>query len=143
MVKRKKQLPKLGKRTVKNQFEYDCYQTLKGIIPKRSLISYETEKIPYTIYHEYLPDIVIEHHNGSKIYVECKGGGRAFSSEVQRKMKEVRDQNKIDLRIIFYSDFKVGQKRKDGTFSRASDWAKKHNFKYYIGKEVPKDWLKE
>ena len=91
--------------------------------------------------HEYLPDIVIEQQDGTKIYVECKGGGRAFSHDVQRKMREVRNQNNIDLRIIFFSDFKVGQKKKDGTFSKASDWAVKNRFKFHIGKNIPKDWL--
>lgn len=58
-------------------------------------------------------------------------------------MKAVKEQNPdLDLRIIFYSDGKIGPKRKDGSFRRQSDWAKANGFPFAI-RNVPKDWFDE
>ena len=58
-------------------------------------------------------------------------------------MIAVKEQHPdIDLRILFYSDGKVGSKRKDGSFLKQSDWATKHGFKYAI-RTVPEEWFNE
>ena len=100
---------------------------------------YELETIPYTIEFSYLPDFVIEKNDGTKVYIEAKGLGRAFDALSRRKMEEVKRQNpEKDVRIVFMSDrpFRKGGKM------RPSDWAKKHNYLFSIGK-VPKEWLND
>lgn len=47
-----------------------------------------------------------------------------------------------DIRIVFYSDGKIGKTRKNGTFMRQSDWAVKYGFKFAI-KHVPIEWIDE
>lgn len=101
------------------------------------------DKFNYTSYHTYLPDFKIVTKNGKTIFIETKGNGRSFDHTVRNKMINVRDQNpEIDLRIVFYSDGKIGPKRKDGSYLKQSDWATKHNFIFAI-KDVPLEWLNE
>lgn len=58
-------------------------------------------------------------------------------------MIAVRNQNPdIDLRIIFYKDGKIGNKRKDGTWLKQSDWAVRNKFKFSIG-QCPEEWMAE
>lgn len=136
-------LPKVGKRTLKNAFELEIYKGLKNLLHPKAKLEYETEKIPYTIEHVYEPDFPITRPDGTKLYIEAKGNGRAWTSQVQRKMLEVRRQNpELDIRIIFYSDGSMGQRRKNGSFKRQSDWATEHGFKFSIRK-IPKEWLDE
>jgi hypothetical protein len=46
----------------------------------------------------------------------------------------------LDIRIIFYSDGKIGPKRKDGSFRKQSDWARENNYIFAI-KHIPKEWF--
>lgn len=104
---------------------------------------YESERIRYTVTGTYLPDFVVRGRSGKTIYIETKGNGRSFDGPARRKLRAVKEQNpELDVRIVFYSDGKCGPKRKDGTFMRQSDWAKKYKFPYAI-KEIPESWLKE
>jgi len=105
--------------------------------------AYEDTKIDYTVSGTYLVDFRITTRSGKTIYIETKGNGRSFDHSVRRKMIAIKEQHpEIDLRIVFYSDGKIGPKRKDGTFQRQSDWAKKHGFKFAI-KNIPLDWMNE
>jgi hypothetical protein len=116
------------------------YQTILGNVKE---VEYETEKFNYTTSHTYLPDFKIKTKTGKIFYVEAKGNGRAFDPTVRTKMINVRDQNPdIDIRIVFYSDGKIGPKRKDGTCLKQSDWATKNNFKFAI-KHIPQEWFEE
>lgn len=138
--KKKKPLPKIGKRIVKNDFEYKTYLSLLGSVKS---IDYEGEKFGYRTDHTYLPDFKIETRKGKYIFIETKGNGRAFDQSVRVKMIAVKEQHPdIDLRILFYSDGKIGPKRKDGSFLKQSDWAKKHNFTFAI-RDIPEEWLNE
>lgn len=102
---------------------------------------YETEKLPYTTDGKYIPDFIIDTRSGKKIRVETKGNGRSFDGPSRRKLIAVKQQHPDkDIRIVFYTDGKIGPKRKDGTFMRQSDWAIKHGFRYAI-KEIPEEWL--
>lgn len=104
---------------------------------------YETEKLEYTVTGRYIPDFIITTKSANKIYVETKGNGRSFDGPSRRKLLAVKSQHpEIDIRIVFYSDGKIGPKRKDGTCLRQSDWAIKHGFQYAI-REIPDEWLAE
>jgi len=110
---------------------------------RKHLVEYETEKLDYSTRHTYLPDFKVTTRTGRVIFIEVKGNGRAFDHSVRTKMINVRDQHPdLDIRIVFYSDGKIGPKRKDGSFMKQSDWSKKNNFKFAI-REVPQEWLDE
>ena len=137
----KKAKLKIGKKVVKSDFEFQVYKALKNRLPRGATIEYETEKLKYVIEAEYTPDFVITFKDGTKLYVEAKGNGRQFDYSVQRKMRAVKDQHPDkDIRIVFYRDGKVGNKRKDGSFTKQSDWANKNGYKYSIS-EIPEDWF--
>lgn len=137
-------LPKIGKRTVKNPEEWKCYLHLKEILPNELRVEYETEQLPYTTQHNYCPDFPIVHRkDGTKLYIEYKGNGRAFDHSVRQKMIAVKEQYPdVDFCIVFHRDGKIGPKRKDGSFMKQSDWATKNGFKFCIGKEnIPLEWF--
>ncbi len=102
---------------------------------------YESEKLPYTVEGQYIPDFIVSKADGTKLYIETKGNGRSFDHATRRKMIAVKKQNpELDIRIVFYSDGKIGPKRKDGTHLKQSDWATKHGFEYAI-RDIPESWL--
>ena len=134
---------KIGKKTVKNPAEWDCYQHLKSVLPSGTLVEYETEKLAYTIAHQYIPDFPVKLVNGNKVYIEYKGNGRAFSPQVRQKMIAIKKQHPDrKFFIVFHSDGIIGKKRKDGTYPRQSEWAKKNGFDYCIGtSNIPEWWF--
>ncbi len=141
-MKKKKELKKIGKRTVKNDFEYTTYLRLLDLRP-RGAVEYESERLDYTTSHTYIPDFKVKTRTGKTIYIETKGNGRSFDGNVRAKLIAVKEQHpESDLRIIFYSDGKIGPKRKDGSFLRQSDWATKHGFMFSI-RELPEEWINE
>lgn len=92
---------------------------------------YESDKIPYTIQRNYIPDFKI-----GSIYIEAKG---RFTSADRTKMKLVKEQNPhLDIRLWFQRDNWLTSKKK----SRYSDWARKNGFKYHVGDTLPKKWFK-
>ncbi len=124
----------------RNKFEE---YTAKALNANKVSFSYEDTKIPYTVHGTYLVDFKLTTKSGKTIFIETKGNGRSFDHATRRKMIAVKEQHPdIDLRIVFYSDGKIGPKRKDGSFMRQSDWAKKHGFKYSI-KDIPLEWMNE
>lgn len=109
----------------------------------KNKVEYEQEKISYIINHTYLPDFKIITKTGKIIYIEAKGGGRAWTYEVRNKMLCVRDQNpSLDIRLVFYSDATFGNKRKDGSKKKQSQWAIENGFKFAI-KDIPIEWINE
>jgi hypothetical protein len=130
-------LPKIGRKIARSQFEFNIYKLLTGRLPKGADLGYETEKLSYTLHKDYVPDFVITKKDGSKIYVEAKGLGRAFDYDARSKMVAVRkDHPDLDIRIVFMSDrpFSKGGKM------RPSDWALKNGFPCSVN-EIPDDWL--
>jgi hypothetical protein len=124
----------------RNKFEQKIGDSLKS---KKAKFDYEATKIDYTVSGTYLVDFEMKTKTGKTIYIETKGNGRSFDHATRRKMIAVKQQHpELDVRIVFYSDGKIGPKRKDGTFMRQSDWAIKNGFKYAI-KEIPDEWLVE
>lgn len=124
----------------RNKFEES---TAKALNANGIPFSYEETKIPYTVSGTYLVDFEMTTKSGKTVYIETKGNGRSFDHTVRRKMIAVKEQHpEIDLRIVFYSDGKIGPKRKDGSYQRQSDWAIKHNFIYAI-RDIPESWWNE
>ena len=136
-ITRRKSLPKIGRRTVKNPAEYDCYKHLRDMGLDAE---YETESLPYTVEHSYTPDFPIA---GTNKFIEYKGNGRAFDNAVRQKMIAVKNQYpQYEFLIVFHTDGKIGPKRKNGTFLKQSDWATKNGFRFCIGRHnIPKEWF--
>ena len=136
---------KIDGRTVKNPSEAKCYKHLTDTLPKDLKVVYEDTYLDYIIKGKYNPDFRIAYKkgDGTKCFIEYKGNGRAFDQKVRQKMIAVKDQNPhVKIYIVFHSDGKIGPKRKDGTFLKQSDWAKKYDFEYCIGTEqIPKEWF--
>ena len=122
----------------RNKFERDIGEQL-AVLPLSMV--YESTKIDYTVKADYIPDFDIKTPSGQIYHLETKGNGRSFDQHTRRKMIAVKKQHpELEVRILFYSDGKIGPKRKDGTFMRQSDWAEKHGFAYAIRK-LPEQWL--
>lgn len=129
----------MGKR-YRNKFEEKIGSMLTNLGVN---FDYETERLPYTIEAYYIPDFILLTKGGGKIYIETKGNGRSFDGPSRRKLVAVKNQHpELDIRIVFYSDGKIGPTRKDGTRMTQSEWATRHGFKYAI-KEIPGEWLAE
>ena len=140
MIKHKSVKKKQNMGKYRNMFEK---RTGEALTASQTPFRYEATKIPYTVSGKYLVDFELTTKSGKTIYIETKGNGRSFDGHTKRKMIAVKQQHpEIDLRIVFYSDGKCGPKRKDGTYMRQSDWAKRYGFQYAI-KELPTSWLKE
>lgn len=121
----------------RNKFEKD---TAKDLEKHNIEFGYEKTKIPYTVSGNYLVDFEITTKSGKKIYIETKGNGRSFDGHTKRKMIAVKQQHpELDIRIVFYNDGKCGPKRKDGTYMRQSEWAKRYGFEYSI-RTIPESW---
>lgn len=113
----------MAKTRTRNKFEARIEAQLKN---EKVAFSYETEKIPYTISGNYIPDFIVLSPKG-KIYLETKGH---FRPEAKRKMVAVKKIHpELDLRIIFYSMSKQNVR-----------WANKHGFRYAFH-SIPDDWL--
>lgn len=111
---------------VKNKFERRILDQLEGT---RLEFSYETEKIPYILSRNYIPDFVIKTKSGKKLYIEAKG---YFRPEHKAKMVAVKKlYPDMDIRILFYAPNKKYQK-----------WAEKNNFPYAFG-EIPEEWISD
>lgn len=97
---------------------------------------YEPEKLIYvepSKTRTYTPDLILD--NG--IIVEIKG---RWTAHDRRKMGYVTEQNPDrDIRMLFALDNKISKQSR----TRYSDWCRKRNIKYTIGKEVPCEWLEE
>lgn len=124
----------------RNKFEQKTGEYLEL---HRTNFTYETERLGYVVAGKYIPDFIITKPSGGKIYVETKGNGRSFDGPARRKLIAVKTQHPdVDLRIVFYSDGKIGPKRKDGTRLTQGEWATKNGFQWAI-KEIPESWLSE
>lgn len=118
---------------MRNNFENDVYLQLKK---SGSKFKYESEKIPYTLYRNYIPDFIIETPKG-KVYVECKG---YFRPEHKAKMAAVKKQHPdLDIRLVFYINNK-SRNPYNKTLRDSIRWATKNGFVYSIG-VIPDEWL--
>ena len=93
---------------------------------------YESEKLPYLIEANYIPDF-----KGGDIYLEAKG---YFPPDQRRKMKAVKESHPdLDIRIIFQSPNNKISKRSKTTYAK---WAEKNGFPWCAYYAIPVDWLR-
>ena len=93
---------------------------------------YESEKLSYTISHNYTPDFSLPNY----IYLEAKG---YWAPEDRRKVLAVkRDNPGIDLRMVFQSPYNKISKRSKTTYAQ---WCEKHVIPWTHFHDIPLEWL--
>ena len=93
---------------------------------------YETEKLSYTIEHNYTPDFVLPNY----VYLETKG---YWDAADRRKVLAVkRDNPEVDLRMVFQSPYNTISKKSKTTYAK---WCEKHDIPWAAYHEIPLDWL--
>lgn len=96
--------------------------------------TYETLALNYEVVEtkRYFPDFIFD-----DFIIEFKGRFTAFD---RKKMLRVKEQHPdLDIRLVFMQDNPI----RKGSKTRYSDWARKHGFKYHVGINLPKKWIKE
>ena len=93
---------------------------------------YETEKLSYTIEHNYTPDFVLPNY----VYLETKG---YWDAADRRKVLAVkRDNPDVDLRMVFQSPYNTISKKSKTTYAKRCE---KHNIPWTAYHEIPLEWL--
>ena len=93
---------------------------------------YETEKLSYTIEHNYTPDFVLPNY----VYLETKG---YWDAADRRKVLAVkRDNPEVDLRMVFQSPYNTISKKSKTTYAK---WCEKHDIPWTAYHEIPLEWL--
>jgi hypothetical protein len=93
---------------------------------------YETEKLSYTIEHNYTPDFVLPNY----VYLETKG---YWDATDRRKVLAVkRDNPEVDLRMVFQSPYNTISKKSKTTYAK---WCERHDIPWTAYHEIPLDWL--
>ena len=93
---------------------------------------YESEKLSYTIEHNYTPDFVLPNY----IYLETKG---YWDAADRRKVLAVKKANpQIDLRMVFQAPFNTISKKSKTTYAM---WCEKHDIPWTSYHDMPLDWL--
>ena len=93
---------------------------------------YESEKLSYTIEHNYTPDFVLPNYK----YLEAKG---YWAPADRRKILAVkRDNPGIDIRMVFQSPYNTISKKSKTTYAK---WCEKHDIPWTSYKDIPIEWL--
>ena len=93
---------------------------------------YESEKVSYTIQHNYTPDFVLPNHT----YLEAKG---YWDAADRRKILAVKKDNPdMDLRMVFQSPYNTISKKSKTTYAM---WCEKHDIPWTSYHDIPLDWL--
>ena len=93
---------------------------------------YESEKLSYTIEHNYTPDFILPNYK----YLETKG---YWAASDRRKILAVkRDNPDIDLRMVFQAPYNTISKKSKTTYAQ---WCDRHDIPWTSYKDIPIDWL--
>ena len=93
---------------------------------------YESEKLSYTIEHNYTPDFVLPNYT----YLEAKG---YWAPEDRRKILAVKKSNPdVDIRMVFQSPYNTISKKSKTTYAK---WCDRHDIPWSSYQEIPIEWL--
>ena len=93
---------------------------------------YESEKLGYTIEHNYTPDFVLPNYT----YLEAKG---YWAPEDRRKILAVKKSNPdVDIRMVFQSPYNTISKKSKTTYAK---WCERHDIPWSSYQEIPIEWL--
>ena len=113
----------------RSNLEKDIGNLLEGLGVS---FQYESEKLSYTIEHNYTPDFVLPNY----VYLEAKG---YWDAADRRKVLAVkRDNPDIDLRMVFQSPYNTISKKSKTTYAQ---WCEKHDIPWTSYHDIPLEWL--
>ena len=93
---------------------------------------YESEKLSYTISHNYTPDFVLPNYT----YLEAKG---YWAPEDRRKILAVKKSNpEADIRMVFQSPYNTISKKSKTTYAQ---WCERHGILWSSYHNLPLEWL--
>ncbi|MBR54410.1 hypothetical protein CMK19_11675 [Candidatus Poribacteria bacterium] len=113
----------------RSQLEENIANLLEGLGVS---YQYESEKLGYTIEHNYTPDFVLPNYT----YLEAKG---YWDPTDRRKILAVKKSNPdADIRMVFQSPYNTISKRSKTTYAK---WCEKHDIPWTSYKDIPIEWL--
>ena len=111
----------------RNKFEESTAEALKG------LCEYEPEKVPYTVFRNYIPDFVGKDKTGKKILVEAKGFFRVGDVQKYKAIRDSLTHFNCELIFVLYNPKK---KLRKGSKMNMSEWCTKEGFRWFTVEDV-------
>ena len=113
----------------RSNLEKDIANLLEGLGVS---FQYESEKLSYTIEHNYTPDFVLPNYT----YLEAKG---YWAPEDRRKILAVKKSNPdVDIRMVFQSPYNTISKKSKTTYAQ---WCERHDIPWSSYQDIPIEWL--
>ena len=105
--------------------------------------SFHTDKVPYTVEHNYHPDFIRE-VEGKKILLEAKG--RLWDYAEFSKYIWISKTLPEDTELVFLfanpsAPMPQAKRRKDGTKRSHGEWASANNFRWFSEDSIPDNWI--
>jgi len=105
--------------------------------------SFHTDKVPYTVSHNYHPDFIRE-VEGKKILLEAKGrfwDYAEFSKYIWISKTLPEDTELVFLFANPSAPMPQAKRRKDGTKRSHGEWASANNFRWFSEDTIPDSWI--
>jgi len=105
--------------------------------------SFHTDKVPYTVSHNYHPDFIRE-VEGKKILLEAKGrfwDYAEFSKYIWISKTLPEDTELVFLFANPSAPMPQAKRRKDGTKRSHGEWASANNFRWFSEDSIPDSWI--
>ena len=105
--------------------------------------SFHTDKVPYTVEHNYHPDFIRE-VEGKKILLEAKGrfwDYAEFSKYIWISKTLPEDTELVFLFANPSAPMPQAKRRKDGTKRSHGEWASANNFRWFSEDSIPDSWI--
>ena len=116
------------------------YELHNGILDNWS---FHTDKVPYTVEHNYHPDFIRE-VEGKKILLEAKGrfwDYAEFSKYIWISKTLPEDTELVFLFANPSAPMPQAKRRKDGTKRSHGEWATANGFTWYSEYSIPDTWI--
>jgi hypothetical protein len=116
------------------------YELHNGILDNWS---FHTDKVPYTVEHNYHPDFIRE-VEGKKILLEAKGrfwDYAEFSKYIWISKTLPEDTELVFLFANPSAPMPQAKRRKDGTKRSHGEWASANGFTWYSEDSIPDEWI--
>ena len=128
-----KAFDKLKKHTLEPKFRSKLEKNIGDLLGQLGVsFQYESEKLSYTIEHNYTPDFVLPNYT----YLEAKG---YWAPEDRRKILAVKKSNpEVDIRMVFQSPYNTISKKSKTTYAK---WCERHDIPWSSYQEIPIEWL--
>ena len=105
--------------------------------------SFHTDKVPYTVEHNYHPDFIRE-LEGKNILLEAKGrfwDYAEFSKYIWISKALPENTELVFLFANPSAPMPQAKRRKDGTKRSHGEWASANNFRWFSEDSIPDSWI--